>query len=191
MSEIHDAIKEGNADKLWMILQKSPASINIADNLGTSLLHLAAEKGKANVVKVLLTAKADPRVKDSRGLTPLHVAAEQGQAEIIRMLAAGAELNAVDKSGKTPLHLAVAKDKVEAVKALLEQPAIDPSVKDSIGNTPLHLAMEKCNPVIVQALLAGRADRMFRTRPARRPCTRLRPRGTPRWWRCCWPGAPT
>lgn len=77
---------------------------------GQTLLHFAASKGSAEVVKMLLEAGADVNAKereyrcndDNCGRTPLHVAASKGNAEIVKMLLeAGADKTIRDAEDKT------------------------------------------------------------------------------------------
>ena len=69
-------------------------------------LHEAAERGHAEVVKVLLANGAEVNIRNDHGYeTPLHKAASSGRAEVVKeLLAAGGDVNARDDEGKTPLH---------------------------------------------------------------------------------------
>ena len=51
-------------------------------------LHLAARKGRADNVAVLLAAGADARWRDTRGRTPADLARGNGKADVARMLEA-------------------------------------------------------------------------------------------------------
>jgi len=51
-------------------------------------LHLAAQEGRVELLKMLLAAKGNPNFADSQGRTSLHLAAAAGQLECVRMLLA-------------------------------------------------------------------------------------------------------
>ena len=74
---------------------------------GVSLVHAAAIKNNAPILKELITRGLDVNAVDKDGQTPLHYASERAGVEVIKMLIeAGAIVNAVDKNGKTPVMLA-------------------------------------------------------------------------------------
>ena len=65
-------------------------------------LHLAAENGHLEVVRLLLaTGKAEVDSKDKYGRTPLSWAAENGHLEVVRLLLATgkAKVDSKDKYG--------------------------------------------------------------------------------------------
>lgn len=116
-------------------------------------LHVAAAGYRAEIVKMLLLAGADPdSALNHRRSGPLHYAADgclespnwdpKRQVSVIRLLlAAGADIHAQDKNGATPLHRAVRTRSAAAVAALLEAGA-DPEVHNQPGSTPFHLAVQ-------------------------------------------------
>jgi ankyrin repeat protein len=62
------------------------------------------------LVRLLLTWKADPNAVQAGGWTPLHQAAAHGREEIARLLLEnGASLTAKSEDGRTPLEMARAK----------------------------------------------------------------------------------
>lgn len=120
---------------------------------GDTALHLAAAGYRVEIVRLLLTAGANPNAAaNRRRSTPLHYAADgfitgplwdaQKQVETIRcLLDAGADLHAQEKNGATPLHRAVRTRCAAAVRCLL-QDGSDPTRKNLTGNTPFHLAVQ-------------------------------------------------
>lgn len=80
---------------------------------GWTPLHVAAERGNTEVVKLLLEAKADIDPKDDDGKTPLHWAVHSGRSEAVKVLIeAGADINARDNDGNTPLDIAIQRSGV-------------------------------------------------------------------------------
>ncbi len=66
---------------------------------GAGPLHAAAKAGRADIIRLLLEAKADPnRAEESTGYTPLHYAVRAGRVEAVKeLLAAGARTDACVK----------------------------------------------------------------------------------------------
>jgi ankyrin repeat protein len=86
--------------------------------------------------------------------TPLHWAAEHGMTGIAqRLIANGAEVDALDHFGRTPLHLGVAY--ADIVQLLIDEGA-DVDAVDLFLRTPLHRALQY--PDSVAVLLANGAD---------------------------------
>ncbi len=72
--------------------------------------------------------------------TPLHEAVDYGRLSLVKVLiAAGADLEALDYMGRTPLLVASDQGYLEIVKALIAAGADVNSVDDS-GNTALDIA---------------------------------------------------
>ncbi|MEN6625295.1 MAG: M56 family metallopeptidase [Candidatus Sumerlaeia bacterium] len=77
---------------------------------GFTPLHMAAQNGHLDTVKLLIGKGADVSARSETGLTPLHLAAQGGHGETAEaIIAAGADVNAKDNSGNTPLTLASEK----------------------------------------------------------------------------------
>jgi GNAT superfamily N-acetyltransferase len=71
-------------------------------------LHLAADRGDAELVRVLLAAGADTEVAEGGGATPLHFAAWRGDPEVTRLLLAhGVCLEPIHETFGTPLMTAI------------------------------------------------------------------------------------
>lgn len=129
----------------------------------------AAQKGDWKKVSVLAGKNNDVNVSDAGGMTPLMLLAEKGNwsglnaaesqpenifqaletlsvleqspeyAAFNALLAAGADINAVNAYGRTALIIAAQKGNVIAVSALLKNNA-DPSIRDIYDYTALSYA---------------------------------------------------
>jgi len=67
-------------------------------------LHRAAGVGDAEIVRLLLEARANPFARESNGETALHKAGENGHAEVVKLLlqkAPGLE-QVTDNNGRIP-----------------------------------------------------------------------------------------
>ncbi|XP_041444520.1 protein phosphatase 1 regulatory subunit 12A isoform X2 [Xenopus laevis] len=74
---------------------------------GGTALHVAAAKGYAEVLKLLIQVGYDINVKDFDGWTPLHAAAHWGKEEACKILVENfCNIEAVNKVGQTALDVA-------------------------------------------------------------------------------------
>jgi uncharacterized protein len=124
-------------------------------NVGATAMMRAAKNGDAPTIRLLLEHGANPNAVQKNGTTALMLAAGLGrgtgaftkdyatEAELLEsvrvLVAAGADVNAVDDKGETPLHFgAQASDDI--VRFLAEKGAkLD--VKDHKGRTPVEMAL--------------------------------------------------
>ena len=82
--------------------------MHVIDKYGNQPIHLAAESGDPESVKILIGAGAKADIQGGPYLSqPIHEAARAGHAEVVQaLLAAGADVNAPNNHGVTPLDLA-------------------------------------------------------------------------------------
>jgi hypothetical protein len=131
---------------------------SIRDARGIEPLALAAARGHAGAVKLLLDARASV---DARAMTcgrsALHRAAEEGHGECVDiLLERGAEVLSTQQNGQAALHSASAGGHLEMVRALLARGAAVEQ-RDLAGATPLIAASEAGHLEVCKALLAGKA----------------------------------
>ncbi|OWK12059.1 hypothetical protein Celaphus_00003322 [Cervus elaphus hippelaphus] len=102
------------------------------DPEGKSAFHLAAMRGAASCLEVMLAHGANAMSTDGAGYNALHLAAKYGHPQCLKqLLQASCAVDTVDSSGWTALHHA--------------------------GGTALMLACEGASPETVEALLQGGA----------------------------------
>ncbi|KAH6847019.1 putative ankyrin repeat-containing protein [Chaetomium sp. MPI-CAGE-AT-0009] len=96
----------------------------LRDNGESTALMLAAARGHAEVVKLLLSLGAAVESRDRSGQTPLSHASMSGHLEIVEVLLdAGADVELKDDSGWTPLLWASGKGHASVVRLLLRSGA--------------------------------------------------------------------
>ena len=139
-----------------LTLQHVNGDVNIRDALGRTPLHIAAEKGYANVAMFLLENGVEVNATDSNGNTPLiFIVHKIGDIEITRrLLEKGAAVNIQNRSGETALMYAAWRGHSDIVQLLLQNHA-DPALKNRQGNTALVLAESKGHLEIVRMLRAA------------------------------------
>ena len=121
--------------------------------VGDTFLHLAAAGYRVEIVKLLLSAGADPNAaRNRRKSTPVHYAADGFIAEpafnedqqvltLTTLVQSGASIHAQDANGASPLHRAVRTRCAAAVRFLLDAGS-DPAIKNKSGSSPFHLAVQ-------------------------------------------------
>uniref|UniRef100_A0A1I8I283 ANK_REP_REGION domain-containing protein n=1 Tax=Macrostomum lignano TaxID=282301 RepID=A0A1I8I283_9PLAT len=143
---------------LWALIKASPSRISFL-----KILQLvAAILGNAEIVRILLSAAADPDRRNpssSLGLTPLHEAVLFGHIDVMsRLLNAGVNVDITDEEGFTSVHHALPSDcGPEALAVLLRAGANVDSSSDT-GATPLHLAVLYGFQEVAKLLISARAN---------------------------------
>ena len=154
--QLVQAVKQRNINQVQSLLRKG-AWVNIADESGDSLLHLAVVSGNDELVRLLLEFKAEKNGLDKGGATPLIHAILGNDITIVKILLDfGADPN--DRNGQAPLI--VACDDLappDIIRALVEAGA-DTNCKTQFGTTPLHIACDQARFDVVKILLKGRAN---------------------------------
>lgn len=112
-------------------------------NRGDNAVHLAARRGKVDIIKQMKAVGGDLQQKNMHGNVAAHYAAKVGYLDLVKYLKAnGANLNIENQEGETPLHEAVKTQTMDIVEALVDL-GMDPNHKNSkTGDTPLHTAMK-------------------------------------------------
>jgi ankyrin repeat protein len=125
----HEFLGDGTTPLMWSALNNEPltiqllldagAEINRLDQWGSSALCNAAHHGANDVIALLLNRGADINLGH-----PLGSAAINGQLETVKLLlAAGAEINAIEKECDTALAQASFPGHTQVIAYLLEQGA--------------------------------------------------------------------
>ena len=150
------AVERGHCDIVNMLL-RSNANVNYFSTPRLTALQLAAKSRDLQLVKLLLSAKADPNLNFSNDL-PLFNTAERGDVELVELLlAAKADPNLYSRNGMTPLRAAAAGGHFRVVKALLAAGAAV-NLSTLRGPTALQAAARDDRADIVKLLLKEKAD---------------------------------
>jgi ankyrin repeat protein len=120
-------------EKNWLLSE--------TDNQDCTALHLASVYGHLEIVKILITNKANINAADIKGYTPLHMACFKGHISIVRYLVSqGANLSAINDLKATPLHIACERGYSEVVEELIKSD-VSPDMKDCYSRTGLVCAV--------------------------------------------------
>ncbi|KAM0335464.1 hypothetical protein ACHAQA_000512 [Verticillium albo-atrum] len=156
ITPIHLAAEVGNV-AIFNMLSESGFSIHRRTQYGQTPLHLAALRGRVDIIKEL-RGSISPENQDRNGNTPLHWASSQGHAAAAKaLLDQGASVRARDDYGSTPLHSASGAAHVAVVEVLLEAGA-SPSLTSLSLSNPLHLAAQTSDEIVQKLLATGQVD---------------------------------
>ncbi|XP_074788366.1 ankycorbin isoform X4 [Athene noctua] len=152
------AVENGDPEKVASLLGKKGASATKQDSEGKTAFHLAATKGHAECLRIMVTHGADVTAQDGAGHSALHLAAKNSHPDCIkRLLQSKCPADSTDNSGKTALHYAAACGCLQAVQLLCEHKC-PINVKDLDGNIPLLLAIQNGHTEVCKYLLDHGAD---------------------------------
>jgi len=139
------------SDQLWeMIIEATVPQIQalLTDGLdvdtrgewGETLLILAAQYQRGDIVRLLLELGANVNFQSDEGYTALHHAVEEGDYDVVnQLLDAGADMSIYGGGDcGTALHKAARRQDVALVKLLLDRGA-DPNAPDCDGDTATYL----------------------------------------------------
>jgi len=165
-----------NNNLIAEMLLSAGANANTMDETGASPLYLACERGKTEIVKLLLSRGANPNMKlkardrhpvpeacgDHHGKTVLHCILESQFQDVASitvlmqlLLDGGAEVNAASTDGETPFYVACSKGLTSVVAKMLDYGA---KVDGHGIRSPLNVACRNKHMPVVQLLLSNGAN---------------------------------
>ena len=142
---LHFAAYRGNIDIINELIKRG-CDIEIKNNSGLTVMHMAAQGDRPNVL-VYFKEKYNLNYndKDYSGSTPLHWACYMSSENALNYLISWIDdVNVIDNKGQTPLHIAIFSDRINIIKKLLNKGA-DTSIRDSSGKTVYDITKENSN----------------------------------------------
>lgn len=124
---------------------ESGVSLEETDYRRRTPLQLAAEQGRMEIVRYLVSAGADidaPTPERTGEVTPLRYAISNGDIEMVNFLiSAGADVNKANSQGWTPLMTAARSGNTDIIDILLEAGA-DLHARTDTGRTVTRIASD-------------------------------------------------
>ncbi|TNN57224.1 Serine/threonine-protein phosphatase 6 regulatory ankyrin repeat subunit C [Liparis tanakae] len=145
-SAVHYAAYHGNKQNLELLLEMSFNALgDIESSIPVSPLHLAADKGHWQALRVLTETAAYVDMQDAAGRSVLYLAAQKGFARCVEvLLAQGASCLLNDNRLMwTPIHVAASNGHSECLRMMIDygEEGDLTNVADKFGQTPLMLAV--------------------------------------------------
>lgn len=136
--ELHLAIFKKRT-KIVQFLIESGSDFNAFAN-GEMPIHIAANSGAFDCVKLLKNYGADVNARGLKGWRPIHFSVDKKFTEIVKyLLQNGAKVNSKTDEGSLPIHIAAQSGCIRIVELLIEHGA-NLHAKGSNGWLPLHYA---------------------------------------------------
>ncbi|XP_068729942.1 serine/threonine-protein phosphatase 6 regulatory ankyrin repeat subunit B-like isoform X2 [Montipora capricornis] len=133
---------------LLKLLAPLMANVNVATATGMTALHLAAQRGKADDIRIILEAGGNPLTRDNLGRTPLHFSMFNPFPEVFQIMfdycKKGSDSLPTDDLGRSVLHYAAACASPEVFEASITcvtesyQLASEINLQDDYGKSPLY-----------------------------------------------------
>ncbi|MEL7059783.1 MAG: ankyrin repeat domain-containing protein [Acidobacteriota bacterium] len=156
--DLWEAAAVGDGEQVALALADDGDRLARTSGDGFPALALAAWFGREEVVDLLLARGADPRqtAENPTLVQPLHSALGHrdlavGERIARRLLAAGADVEAVQAGGFRPLHTAAARGSAALVQLLLESGA-QADVETDLGLRPQDFAEERGHLAVLALL---------------------------------------
>lgn len=158
VEDIFNAAKSGDVTAVKAYLETGFDLNNKLDEYDNTVLIIAAQYGRAEIVKFLIENQVEIDAKDSDGMTALMLAAKGGHTDTVRLLLeAGADITVTDHKGWTALMGAAIYGEPEVVKLLLEAKS-DVNIRNTSNETALMMAALRGNTAALQLLIEANAD---------------------------------
>uniref|UniRef100_A0A9L0IBJ5 Ankyrin repeat domain 24 n=1 Tax=Equus asinus TaxID=9793 RepID=A0A9L0IBJ5_EQUAS len=147
------AVENNDATRVAALITRKGLVPTKLDPEGKSAFHLAAMRGAASCLEVMLAHGANVMSTDGAGYSALHLAAKYGHPQCLKqLLQASCVVDTVDSSGWTALHHAAAGGCIACSEMLCSFKAhLNP--RDRLGTTPLIIAAQMCHTDLCRLLL--------------------------------------
>ncbi|KAK7489799.1 hypothetical protein BaRGS_00018981 [Batillaria attramentaria] len=178
-SDDGDKVRVVVPSKQWYLTLRLLADrqVDERDEEGNTLLHVAADTGDIDVVKIAVKSGASLTARNNKGQNPPQLAAKRrkrdkktwrgyallkvcrsGDQNTVKvLLCTSVSVHDRDVSGSTPLHVACETGKTDIGILLISLDA-DVNVKNNNGDTPLHFACFHGNRETALLLIQHHAD---------------------------------
>jgi ankyrin repeat protein len=163
--------ENGRIEIIGILMGKS-SDVNVLNNEGQSVLHVACVCGDTEIVDIQLRSNSNVNQCDKAKKTPFFIACKEGYIDIVSLLIESkceifhhslngqTVLHAVcsgdDRSNRNYLGLKTFTEGHKDILTLLIDKKCDVNISDNNTQTPLHIACYKGNVALVEILLRNK-----------------------------------
>ncbi|KAI1419545.1 hypothetical protein F5Y12DRAFT_233766 [Xylaria sp. FL1777] len=117
-------VHERNSQGISVLRLAIEKRITAVDMNRNTPLHIASQKGYADIAELLINHGVKLSAANEDGNTPLHLAVSGRHAKVARLLIdSGADVSATNIEGWTPLHTALSHGHIEIARLLIDRKA--------------------------------------------------------------------
>ncbi|CAH6878629.1 Gm9495 [Phodopus roborovskii] len=158
VGQLQRAASVGDVASVERFINFHGCHVNEYDRRDRTSLHYACAHNHPDVVRLLLSYRANINIRDDEGCTPLIKATQRDNVECVSiLLTQGADPHVNDLSGNTALHHAVCRGNTTIVSKLLEY-NVDIEGKTEYGLTPYKLALYENQHEMAEFLIQNGAN---------------------------------
>jgi ankyrin repeat protein len=160
---LHFAANIGDIDQVKQALQDKVPINSPEERKQTTAVMFAAERGRLDIVELLVANGADINYANRNGLTALHAASYGNHLDVVKfLLEKGADINAIERKGKTPLYYAAITDAADTAQFLIANNA-DVNARGERGWPPIFAAAENNSVNVAKQLIEQGAEINIKT----------------------------
>jgi ankyrin repeat protein len=149
----HLLIKLKEFDLIKPILNKNKAILDLKNNQGETILHLATKTLSMEHIKFLINLGADPLAQDYLNVTALQISIMKGNLPAYKLFIQHLKINYIPIPNET-LMTAIIFHKNQIVESLLSK-GLNPNFNNFLGETLLEIAAKSSNIEAFLHLLAA------------------------------------
>ena len=166
LQNLHKLVKTGNVKSVKKEIAKNKKFLDMPNEKGATCLHIAAQEGHIDMVKMLVEKGASVNALDNDKYSPLLAASSQKHFHVVQfLLDSGADPKATNSGQSGVIHYLIRSDE-NGSGLTLQKDLIarccklggDVNAKNKFGETPLHQAVMRGSLEMTEFLISLKAD---------------------------------
>lgn len=165
-ASLAEIVKSGETKALVVEILRG-ADLTVTDDKNRTLMHIAAQAGRVDMIETLKRHGLDDQAQDSDGLTASQLAENAGHAQIVELLTAGEQETEEEEEMLSLIDAVINGDRQTAEQALKAMYNVDEI--DDLGRTALHHAVIRNNLELAELLIENDASLVIKDNQERTP----------------------
>ena len=160
-------IVQGGETKELVVEILRGADLTVTDDKNRTLIHIAAQAGRIDMVETLKRHGLDGQTQDDDGLTASQLAEKAGHTQIVELLTAEEQETEQEEEMLSLIDAVINGDRQTAEQAIKEMYNVDEI--DDLGRTALHHAVIRNNRELAELLIENDASLDIKDNQERTP----------------------